>query len=236
MSPLPIAHRAGNDLRVLGRAETLGLPLIEADVHLFHGRLEVRHLKTFGPIPVLWDRWKLASPFRPRLLLSELLAGAAPQTELLLDLKGRDAGVGHAVLEAVRASGRTATSVSARTWSLLEPFRGVAGVRSFHSIGRGDQLRALERRYGDADLAGVSIHARLLDAATVARLRRMTRTIITWPVGTLLHARRLGSWGVAGVITENMDLARALMHERVESGQLLADRAVGWTPHRHSTT
>src|ERR1043165_2169704 len=89
--PFVVAHRAGNDLELLRRAEAVRPGLIEADVHLFRGRLEVRHLKTLGPLPILWDRWYLASPRTPRLQLGELLAGAGPETALMLDLKGRDA-------------------------------------------------------------------------------------------------------------------------------------------------
>ena len=51
-----IAHRAGNDLDRLRRAQQLGIAVIEADLHLYAGRIEVRHLKTLGPVPVLWDR------------------------------------------------------------------------------------------------------------------------------------------------------------------------------------
>lgn len=210
-SPFPIAHRAGNDLSLLVQAERMGLPLVEADVHLFRGRAEVRHLKTAGPVPLLWDRWKLASPFAPRLLLDELLVAAAPGTELMLDLKGRDRRLAPLVLEAVRAAGRPATSVSARAWPLLDVFRDVPGVRCFHSIGRRYQLRALERRYAGVGVAGVSIHARLADAATIARLRRLAGTIVTWPVRSVEHARLLASWGVAGVITDDLVLARALL-------------------------
>ena len=76
--PFIVAHRAGNDLELLRRAEGVQPRLIEADVHLYRGRLEVRHLKTLGPLPVLWDRWYLASPRTPRLELAGLLAAAGP--------------------------------------------------------------------------------------------------------------------------------------------------------------
>ena len=78
-SPFFVAHRAGNDLAQLRAAEEIGLDLVEADIRLFRGRLEVRHLKTLGPIPVLWDRWRLANPFAPRLQLDELLAAIGPE-------------------------------------------------------------------------------------------------------------------------------------------------------------
>ena len=50
----------------------LGADLVEADVRLYRGRLEVRHLRTVGPLPILWDRWQLAAPRRRRLQLAEL--------------------------------------------------------------------------------------------------------------------------------------------------------------------
>ena len=60
--PFLVAHRAGNDLALLRRAEERGITHVEADLHLFRGRLEVRHLKTVGPLPILWDQWTLAAP------------------------------------------------------------------------------------------------------------------------------------------------------------------------------
>ena len=63
-APLLIAHRAGNDPAHLRAAEDAGADVIEADLHLWRGRLELRHLKTAGPLPVYWDRWALAPPWR----------------------------------------------------------------------------------------------------------------------------------------------------------------------------
>ena len=55
MNVLAIAHRAGNSLTELRQAAALGVDAIECNVHE-RGRLEVRHLKTAGPLPFLWDR------------------------------------------------------------------------------------------------------------------------------------------------------------------------------------
>ena len=73
-----VAHRAGNDLARLQEAERLGVALVEADVRLWRSRLEVRHLKTVGPLPILWDRWRLANPFARRIELRDLLGQRAP--------------------------------------------------------------------------------------------------------------------------------------------------------------
>ena len=89
-APLVVAHRAGNRLDALRASEAAGVTFVEADVNLFRGRLEIRHLKTVGPLRLYWDRWELASPWRSRLLLGDVLEAAAPSTELMLDLKGKN--------------------------------------------------------------------------------------------------------------------------------------------------
>jgi len=204
--PFVVAHRAGNDLELLRRAERVRPRLIEADVHLYAGRLEVRHLKTLGPLPVLWDRWYLASPRTPQLERAELLAGAGDDTLLMLDLKGRNPRLSRRVAAEIarhRPGGEVA--VCSRSWRLLEPFRDDPGVRVVHSVGSRRQLRALRRRFAGRRLAGISIHRRLLDAATVADLRARAEMIISWPVASVDEARRLGRWGVDGVITERFE-------------------------------
>jgi hypothetical protein len=200
VSPFIVAHRAGNDLALLRRAEGMRPRLIEADVHLFRGRLEVRHLKTLGPLAVLWDRWYLAPPGTPRLELHELLAAAGPQTALMLDLKG-GRRLGRRVADALQRP----VTVCSRRWSALEPFSGRSDVRVVHSVGSRRQLRALRRRFAGRRLDGISIHRRLLDGTTVADLRTRAELIVTWPVTTRDEARRLGSWGVDGVITEHFE-------------------------------
>src|SRR4051794_28440695 len=205
--PFVVAHRAGNDLTVLRRAQDARAGLIEADVHLWRGRLEVRHLKTLGPLPVLWDRWYLAPPGTPRLELAALLAAADPGTALMLDLKGRNPELARRVAAALTRP----VTVCSRRWPLLEPFREQRGVRVVHSVGSRSQLRALRRRYEGRRLAGISIHRKLLDAETVADLRARAELIVSWPVTSAEEALRLAGWGVDGVITERFEtLAQAL--------------------------
>jgi glycerophosphoryl diester phosphodiesterase len=186
----------------LREAEQSGAELVEADVRLWRGRLEVRHLKTLGPVPILWDRWELADPRAPRLSLQQLLAAAAPQTQLMLDLKGRNPDLARAVLDVLQP-GRPIT-VCSRTWRLLEPFAGQQHVRTIHSIGSVRQLRALLRRPQDDVVDGISIHERLLGAETIAALRRRTEILMTWPVNTLERAQELVALGVDGLITDNL--------------------------------
>jgi hypothetical protein len=175
--------------------------LVEADVRLWRGRAEVRHLKTIGPLPILWDRWRLANPFAPRLQLQALLAAAAPATSLLLDLKGRDERLSRLVLEAL-PPGRPVT-VCARSQRLMEPFRERPEVRCFHSVGSRRQLRRLLGRPENVRLDGVSVHARLLDEHVVSALLIRADTILTWPVDTAVRAAELARLGVHGLISND---------------------------------
>jgi glycerophosphoryl diester phosphodiesterase len=202
-----VAHRAGNDLARLRAAESAGVPLVEADVHLWNGRLEVRHLKTVGPLPLFWDRWELASPFRRRLTLPELLAATGHSTELMLDLKGFDTRLATRVAALLPLDRRV--TVCSRTWRLLDPFLDLANVRTIHSVGSERQLRALLRRFDGRVLDGVAIHERLLDADTVTALRRHARTLLTWPVNGAERALALLELGVDGLITDDVDAVTA---------------------------
>ena len=203
-----IAHRAGNDLSLLRKAEELGIELVEADVRLWRRRLEVRHRKTLGPIPILWDRCEVANPLAPRLSLGELLDAASSRTELLLDLKGSNPRLSNLVLAELERDRRV--TVCARSWRLLEPFADRENVTVVYSVGTRRELARLRRRVGDRRLDGVSIHERLVDASNATQLRQLSAVLMSWPVNTVQRARELAALGVDGMITDNLELAAAL--------------------------
>ena len=205
-----IAHRAGNDPPRLAAAGAHA-DVVEADVHLFRGRLEVRHAKTLGPLPVLWERWCLLDRATPRVLLGEVLAATGPEVGLMLDLKGIDPRLPHAVMRAVEGwlSGRRLI-VCSRAWRAVEAFAGVAGVETLHSVGNRHQLRALARRFPDRLPGGVSIDRALLDPAVAAALRKRTDRLWSWPVNDADTARTLAAWGVTGFISDAPHLLRSV--------------------------
>lgn len=172
-------------------------------MRLFRGRLEVRHLKRLGPLPLLWDRWELATPRRGKLVLDDLLAAASPDTVLMLDLKGRRRLLADLVAEAVAPHlPRRRLIVSARCWRLLERFEELP-VRRLGSAGSARQLRALLRRAHDLSLDGVSVHERLLDARSVAELRKAAAALVmTWPVNDAARAAELARLGVDALISD----------------------------------
>ncbi|MGH3079257.1 MAG: glycerophosphodiester phosphodiesterase [Gaiellaceae bacterium] len=202
--PFLVAHRAGNRLGDLRTAELLGAALVEADIRLYLGRLEVRHLRTVGPLPILWDRWQLAAPWRRRLVLSELLEATAPETELMLDLKGSRLRVAKKTRETIRPYlGERRFTVCSRHWELLEPFAGLP-VRRLHSIGTERELERFLDRFSTERLEGVSIHERLLGPESVASLRSIADILLTWTVNRPARAEELVRLGVDGLITDDV--------------------------------
>ncbi len=213
-----IAHRAGNDLTLLRDATRLGARLVECDLRLFRGRIEVRHLKTVGPIPILWDTWHLANPFKRRLQLHELLDAVGPLgIELMLDLKGRDTRLSERVLAELDSRGvQLPVTVCARSWKLLDAFEDRDDVRTVCSVGSKRGLRRLLARRRDRQLGGVSIHASLLCPKTVAQLRDAAEIVMTWPVNCADRARTLLDWGVHGLITDEADVIAPVVDARAE--------------------
>lgn len=212
--PLAIAHRSGNLLSTLREAERAGVDLVEADLWRYRGRVEVRHLKTMGPVPLLWDRWRLVSARAPRLTLSELLNAASPRTELMFDLKGHDRALPEALRAALAqrpesAEGRPYT-VCSQSWELLEPFHDEPRARVVHSIGSRRMLADFMHRFDPRGVEAISIHQKLLTRERVTALLAYAPTIFAWGVNRRTRQRELAEWGVLGMISDNPALLEEL--------------------------
>lgn len=179
-------------------------------MRLFRGRLEVRHLKTVGPVRIYWDRWRLCGPRAAILDLDTLLAAAAPATRLMLDLKGFDPRLGGAVLAALDRHPAARVTLCARHWHHLAAFEGRPGVELVRSVGNRTQLRAVRRLLATRPLDGISIHRRLLTPAVVAELRERVPLVLSWPVNTEEIASLLAGWGVNGLISDRPQLLAPL--------------------------
>ncbi len=198
-------------------AEASGADVIELDVWLHRGRLEVRHEKTMWVVPLLWDRWKIAPGWTPRLHLDESLReiGDGPAA-LMLDLKGNDLRLPAAALAAVTASGtRRRIVVCSQNWRMLDAITARNGVGVWYSIGKRWRLRAVlegrDRPRGD----GISIHQKFLDTPTISALRAVAPTIVTWPVNDEARLRALVELGVAGMITDEASIIETVVRARV---------------------
>jgi glycerophosphoryl diester phosphodiesterase len=210
--PLAVAHRAGNHLPRLRAAEELGVDYVEADVWLHRGRLEIRHEKTAGPLPVLWDRWSLSRGWIPRFGLAQLVQSARPETVLLLDLKGLNRHLPTLLLEtlAEHAPGRP-FAVCSQNWDFVDALRHRPEATAFYSVGNPRQLRALASRLDRSGRHAVSINSRLLDAATVRAIKDRAAVVVPWRVRTPAQVRQLLDWGVDGINADDLALLRDLM-------------------------
>lgn len=219
---LAIAHRVANTLDGLARTEAGPGDVVEADIHHYRGRLEVRHLKTAGPLPVLWDRWELVPASAPRLVLEDLLRADRHGADLMLDLKGRSRSSAGAVGRSLRAAGAgPEVLVCGRYWPSVEDVARLAGVRSVLSARNRFERRALLRRVHDAATQtpyGVSVHVSLLDAAIVTELRRRVAVVMTWPVDDLATLDHVSGLRVNGVITNNPVILHEVRTRRLDPG------------------
>ncbi|WP_121251323.1 glycerophosphodiester phosphodiesterase [Nocardioides ferulae] len=216
-APLAIAHRAGNSLAGLHEANLLGADVIECDVHEYRGRLEVRHLKTAGPLPFLWDRWELASASAPRLGLAELLEAHRHGALFMLDLKGRRASAGRAVAELLHGEGHhREVIVCGRYWPAVEEVARLPFVRPVLSARNRAELARLRRRVAQPGAAphGVSVHRSLLDEAVVAELRRHVQVVMTWPINDVESLDALLGVGANGIISDEPAVLAELLSRR----------------------
>ncbi len=215
-SPLAIAHRAGNSLAGLHGANELGVDVIECDVHHHRGRLEVRHLKTAGPLPFLWDKWELVSAWAPRLGLEELLEADRHGTTFMIDLKGPRPGGAREVAALLHERQHDRELyVCGRWWSSVERVAELPYVLPVLSArNRLEFPRLLRRLETGPPVHGVSVHRSHLSAAVVERLHRHVELVMTWPIndlGSLDQALRIG---VGGVISDEPGILAELVARR----------------------
>lgn len=215
MPALAIAHRAGNSLAGLHAANTLGVDVIECDVHQHRGQLEVRHLKTAGPLPFLWDRWELASASAPRLGLAELLEADRHKTMFMLDLKGRRTSAARAVADLLHDSGRDRpVMVCGRNWQAVDVLAELPFVLPVLSARNRLELSRLLERVRRSPVHGVSVHRSLLDSRVVAELRTAVEVVMTWPINDLDLLDSTLAIGANGVISDDPAVLEALLASR----------------------
>jgi glycerophosphoryl diester phosphodiesterase len=213
---LAIAHRSGNTVEGLQAALDAGVDLVEADVHAYRGRLEVRHLRSSGGLPLLWDKDTVVR--RPRhgvLQLRDLIVALGDDHRLMIDLKGVHPRLARSVAGLLRdATPDRALTVCTKAWWMLDafdvPVRRVWSASSRRSLAR---LRERLREPGRT-AHGVSVRRSLLTPGVVRELHEATGCVMAWPVDTpeaLAQSRELG---VDAVISKDLALLGQLVAER----------------------
>jgi hypothetical protein len=210
---LTIAHRAGNDLAVARAAVAARVDVLEADVHLASGRLELRHSKSLGPLPWHWDRgpWQLTPRSAPQVELAALLDAVPADRAVMLDLKGVGR-VGRRTALALQAgAGDRPVLVCARWWPSVDDVAGLPAVLPVLSCRSRPDLARLRRRLAAAPAPyGVSLHGSLLSAAVVGRLREQVEVVMTWGVDDRQVLDRVVGLGVNGIISNSLELLQGI--------------------------
>ena len=205
-----IAHRAGNNLHALEAALEGGVDAIECDFWHARGRLALRHERKLPGIPVFYDKWFLRWQMG-ELSLRDLLKQINHRAALFLDIKSSTPRAADAVLElyADNEAMMPHTLVCSKQWKLLDRIAAAhTEMELFYSIGRGGSIDSLLRRptaVGHRP-AGTSIRHSLLSPGDVRRLHDAGLRVYTWTVNTRQRAEELLSWGVDGLISDEIEV------------------------------
>lgn len=211
MTVLAIAHRAGNTDGGARAALAAGADVLEADVHRYGGRLELRHSKALRPLPLLYDERRLRTRRPAPPLLPWLLELVGDRAVLLLDLKG-PGHVGRHVADALRAHTGPPVLVCSRWWPGVDALADVAPARRVLTARTARELARLRRRLReDRGVHGVSLHRSLVAPDVVDELRGRVEVVMTWPVADGAALAGVLADGVNGVITDEADVLGAVL-------------------------
>lgn len=197
-----VAHRHGERPALVSAALEASADLVEADVHLRDGVVEVRHADSVGALLV--DGWRVRRRPAVPLTLEALATAVGDAAGLLVDLKGTDPRLGPAVAAAMRraAPGRPYV-VCARRWGALHAFAGDAQARVAPSVGTRRELALLRRELDRAQPWGLCVEHRL-----VARLPALPPAValLAWTVGEPTRLPALAAAGVRGIVSDDLAL------------------------------
>ncbi len=215
MSRILIAHRAGNDLDLLPDAFAAGVDYAEADVWLYRDRLEVRHDKTAGPVPFLWERWSLRPGWTKRLVLSEVIRAAHGSGKLYLDLKGIEKRLPAMVASELKIIGLKDVAFSSPNWWYLDRLKPeFPDAVLFYTLSNHEWLEKFRPRLQAREIAAVAINSTIVTKDIVDELRAAgVQDITTWGIEDMQAAQDVLASGVNGITSQNLDLLSELRRE-----------------------
>ncbi len=214
MAHLLIAHRAGNDLKLLSQAFAAGADYAEADVWLYRKRLEVRHDKTMGPLPLLRDGWSVR-PGWDTLVLSAVVRAASGRGKLYLDLKGDEKALPATLASELKVFGLKDMAFSSPLWWYLDELKPqFPEAALFYTVSSLDRLEEFRPRLAKREISAVAIKRSVVRADVIDELRDAgVEDITTWGVETREEAEAAFASGVNGVTTKNLELLAELRRE-----------------------
>jgi len=212
--PIRVAHRGGNGRRALRRALAARVDWIEADIWLHYGRLVARHDPALGRLPITYSRRSLSLALLPYLTLDALLQALhGHRTRVLIDLKGTQAGLSGALVDALaRRDAHKRAALCGQEWGPLDHARRLdPAVEVIFSLGRPEHLETfIARRRDKTAPPWTSCNHRLLTPHTIDRLKAVDSRIIAWTVDSEERAQTLLSWGVDGITSNRYAMLNRL--------------------------
>ncbi len=213
--PFVVGHRAGNHIPKAERAVRRGVDMLEADVWRYRKQLEVRHLKTLGPLPILWDRWELAPGWTPRLHVDELLDATPDDIPVMFDLKGEDPHLPISIVRTMRENFPDRPIIMCtRFWIQLDRIAREPDITRIYSVGDQKERNGIFGRLETLEYPAVSIHKNLVNPSLMRRFDDVGAVVMAWGATTRDEADLLLSLGVDGLTVSEGALQNWLLAER----------------------
>lgn len=197
------AHNAGDRLMTAHRAAAAGPGMIEIDVTWADGVLSAAHQRPVAPAAASCRNETLAQAWQT--------VSNVPAT--LLDLKSNTpAAVEQVSVFLVRYRGPRRVYVSTPSLGALQRLQAVApGTIRLLSVSTPVKLaQLLSAGPGWPMIDGVSIKESLLTRLTVRALRARNLLVQPYTVNRMSRINELAAWGITGVTTDDLTIARAL--------------------------
>ena len=205
--PFSSAHRAGNTRAQALKAIEAGADLLETDIWLHKGQLELRHKETLGPIPILWEKWAIAPGWTPRYTLRELLRDVPKDILLFLDFKGTEMDLGPEVLkELQRSAPNRVVAICGRNYPQLQTIANEPNILCFYSVGDPEEWPIAQELIAASEHPALSINASLATPERMAWINALGGVVVCWDVQTVERMHELRALGVDGFTTDNPEL------------------------------
>lgn len=207
--PRAIAHRAGNSRAALSAALTAGVDWIEVDLWWRFGRLVACHDRPLWPLPFSVGSRRVGLML-DQLSFSDLLHQTRQGPQLLLDFKGGGMLAAGVVETLQRHQATTRVAICGQVWSVLDTARRLEpALRTIYSFGGVRHVLALRRRPPSLlPIDYASVNHVLLTEELMREFNERRIRVFAWTVNDRNRAHELTEMGVAGIISDSLDLLR----------------------------
>lgn len=205
--PFASAHRAGNSRHQAMAAIEAGADLLETDIWLHKGKLELRHKQTLGCLPILWEKWAIAPGWTPRYHLRELLQDVPDDVLLFLDFKGEEMDLGPEVVkELQRSAPNRLVAICGRNYPQLQTIADEPNIICFYSVGSEEEWPIARPLIAASHPPALSLEASLATPERINWMNSIGGTVVCWNVANEQQMNDLRELGVDGFTTDSPNL------------------------------